>query len=100
MHKTCRNSKQPDSKQFHRAARQSDPTARGYSTSPQSPRLKNSTHIERWSAKDTNHLVRNILHHLPAIILAIAVLVTACLEPGSIVGGLGAIAAAIKSLWR
>lgn len=74
-------------------------------TSPKKERNDTSSHklsnfVTPRTAKETNDLVEIILRCLPAIILALAVLVTAILAPGSIVAGMSAIGAAIKAFWR
>ena len=63
-------------------------------------RRKKQLVSSRWSAEQHRRYAETWAPYLPAIILALAVLVTALLAPGSIVSGLGAIAAAIKALWR
>ncbi|MGV3664192.1 MAG: hypothetical protein ACO1TE_28725 [Prosthecobacter sp.] len=53
-----------------------------------------------WTPRDTKELVEITLRHLPAVLLASAVLVTACLAPSAMLSGMSAVAAAIKALWR
>lgn len=65
----------------------------------QTPHSKKSG-ARRWTPKEINALIETILRYLPATIFALAVFVTACIAPDAITAGIGAIAGAIKALWR